>query len=534
MKKPVLLASVLFFMLIALWSVNPENVWAQGVSVNRTGAAPDTSAILDISSSTAPFQGMLIPRMTTAQRNQIYAPANGLVIYNLDCNEIQYFNGSSWMSLLNSTNFTMPGSISGSLGFCPGQTGVVYSVSPVNGAISYNWTVPVGATITAGQGTTSITVDFGSNSGSVSVSASSLCSVIAMTSLNVTAGSAPPVPGAITGTTGIYNGQTGVAYSITAVSGATTYTWTVPTGATIVSGQGTTAIIVDFGSNAGNVCVTSGNSCGNSTASCLAVNVTSCYTPGTQTFSYTGSVVNWTVPCGVTSVTIEAWGAQGGGIIGGLGARMKGTFAVSAGNVLGIAVGGQGTANACGGAPGTGGGGGGGGSFVWLTTNTTLPMIAAGGGGGGCENWGNTCADGLGGSIGTSGVAGNGGVSLGGVNGNGGAGNAPSGTGSGGGGWLTAGQNSTYGDGCTGGQAAFTFTGGAGAVNRGPGGDGGFGGGGGAVCGAGGGGGYSGGGGGQGATCRAGGGGGGSFNAGTAQSNTDAVQTGNGQVIVTW
>jgi len=33
---------------------------------------------------------------------------------------------------------------------------------------------------------------------------------------------------------------------------------------------------------------------------------------GTQTFSYTGGEQTWVVPAGVTSVTIEAWGAQGG------------------------------------------------------------------------------------------------------------------------------------------------------------------------------------------------------------------------------
>jgi len=49
--------------------------------------------------------------------------------------------------------------------------------------------------------------------------------------------------------------QTSVTYSVTNTAN-TTYTWTVPAGATIVSGQGTNQIIVNFGANSGNVTVT--------------------------------------------------------------------------------------------------------------------------------------------------------------------------------------------------------------------------------------------------------------------------------------
>jgi hypothetical protein len=46
---------------------------------------------------------------------------------------------------------------------------VVYSVPLLTGA-TYNWTVPAGATITSGNNTNSITVDFGSTGGNISVS----------------------------------------------------------------------------------------------------------------------------------------------------------------------------------------------------------------------------------------------------------------------------------------------------------------------------------------------------------------------------
>ena len=96
-----------------------------------------------------------------------------------------------------------------------------------------------------------------------------------------------------------------------------------------------------------------------------------------QTFDYSGSIVNFTVPTGVTSLTIVAKGAQGGSGTGGKGAIMTGTFAVTAGQVFSILAGQQ--------PPTTSMSGGGGGTFVALGSSyaTATPLIVAGGGGGG-------------------------------------------------------------------------------------------------------------------------------------------------------
>ncbi|MDO5981724.1 fibrinogen-like YCDxxxxGGGW domain-containing protein [Flavivirga spongiicola] len=59
--------------------------------------APDTSSILDITSTT---QGFLAPRMTQNQRDAITSPAEGLLIYNLDSNCFQYYKGAVWSSCL--------------------------------------------------------------------------------------------------------------------------------------------------------------------------------------------------------------------------------------------------------------------------------------------------------------------------------------------------------------------------------------------------------------------------------------------------
>jgi hypothetical protein len=67
--------------------------------------------------------------------------------------------------------------------------------------------------------------------------------------------------------------QTGVAYSIAAVNGSSTYNWVVPAGATITSGQNTPAIVVNYGLNGGNVKVRAGNSCGFSSYRSLATSI---------------------------------------------------------------------------------------------------------------------------------------------------------------------------------------------------------------------------------------------------------------------
>ena len=71
------------------------------MGINTT--TPDASAALDIVSTT---QGVLVPRMTAAQRGLISTPATGLMVYQSDATTGFYFyNGTAWTSL-NGTNGT--------------------------------------------------------------------------------------------------------------------------------------------------------------------------------------------------------------------------------------------------------------------------------------------------------------------------------------------------------------------------------------------------------------------------------------------
>ncbi len=62
-----------------------------GIGTNN----PDTSAILDLSSSS---KGLLIPRLTSTQRNAIPSPASGLLVYDTDSSKLFLFS-NSWQPM---------------------------------------------------------------------------------------------------------------------------------------------------------------------------------------------------------------------------------------------------------------------------------------------------------------------------------------------------------------------------------------------------------------------------------------------------
>lgn len=68
---------------------------AQQVGINGNGASPAPKAMLDIASTTS---GLLIPRMTTVQRDLITSPPAGLQVYNLTTNTLDVYRSTRWAS----------------------------------------------------------------------------------------------------------------------------------------------------------------------------------------------------------------------------------------------------------------------------------------------------------------------------------------------------------------------------------------------------------------------------------------------------
>lgn len=236
-------------------------------------------------------------------------------------------------------------------------------------------------------------------------------------------------------------------------------------------------------------------------------------------FSFTGGEQSFVVPADVRSVTVRAYGAQGGNAVGpgGEGGSTVATIAVTAGETLAVFVGGRGTdglgcAVVAGGfnGGGTGGncaGGGGGGASDVRQGGATLAdrvVVAAGGGGAGGHAAVYGGHGGAGG--GTTGADGGHGSTT----SRGGGGGTQSGGGAGGGGPCAAGVAGTLGVGGAGGSGC----------NGGGGGGGGY---------------YGGGGGGD--DGGGGGGGGGSSFAiasATGVSYTQGGHTGDGEVVISY
>lgn len=74
------------------------------VAVTTDGSSADPSAMLDIKSND---KGLLIPRMTEAERDAIDTPAEGLMIYQTDGTEgFYYYNGTTWKAVAEKTSYT--------------------------------------------------------------------------------------------------------------------------------------------------------------------------------------------------------------------------------------------------------------------------------------------------------------------------------------------------------------------------------------------------------------------------------------------
>ncbi len=87
--------------------------FGQGMGVNTTGAAADASAIIDASSTS---QGVLVPRMTAAQKTAIASPATGLMIFQMDGTAgFYYYPGSGWSAVGGGGGGSLPSGTDGQL-----------------------------------------------------------------------------------------------------------------------------------------------------------------------------------------------------------------------------------------------------------------------------------------------------------------------------------------------------------------------------------------------------------------------------------
>jgi hypothetical protein len=82
---------IIFFLLFT-----DQQAKGQSMGISNTAITPDASSILEMRTTT---KGLLIPRLTTTERNAISTPATGLMIYNTTTNTFNFYNGSSWTDI---------------------------------------------------------------------------------------------------------------------------------------------------------------------------------------------------------------------------------------------------------------------------------------------------------------------------------------------------------------------------------------------------------------------------------------------------
>jgi len=127
---------------------------AQGVAINTDGSVADSSAILDIKSTS---QGMLIPRMTAAQLAAIHNPATGLFVYQTDGTAgFYYYNGTAWTIISSPANVTIQGNTFNGIGQLVQTDGTTGALPAINGGNLTNLTagnITPGGTLPSANGT---------------------------------------------------------------------------------------------------------------------------------------------------------------------------------------------------------------------------------------------------------------------------------------------------------------------------------------------------------------------------------------------
>jgi uncharacterized protein (TIGR02145 family) len=208
------------------------------------------------------------------------------------------------------------GQITGLSPVCQGQNGVTYSVNPFPFADSYSWTTPIGTTGVSTTNSISLNFSTSATSDTIRVKGHNTCGYGPEIKKPIIVNPLPGPAGLITGPGNICPGQSGVVYSISPVSNATSFTWSFPAGLSIVAGSGTNSVTVNasFMAVGGNITVQPNNSCGNGQSASLPLVMNTLPVP---TINGPSSVClnSTTIYSTETGMTGYIWSVAAGGTI---------------------------------------------------------------------------------------------------------------------------------------------------------------------------------------------------------------------------
>jgi len=318
---------LLQYTLFALFLI-ANSLSGQGIGVNSSGNAPHASAGLDVDFND---RGILIPRLTSAERNGILQPAPGLMILNIDNFCLEMWDGMSWRSACFDCGYN--GQVLGGTNLCVGDSLLLY-VNLLPGSQSV-WTLPSGQSITGDS--IQISGVTPSDGGVYMVQVTAPGCVVPPAQVNVQVAA---LPGGLQPTVNnpvLVGSQ--IQLQAANIPGAT-YMWTGPNGFT--STQQNPVISNAQLSESGYYVVRV--QLGTCTSAPDSVSVT-VMQQVSQLFSQSGTFV---VPQGVGQVRVLCVGGGGGGGNGhsgggGAGYVSTGTFTVNSGQSIAVTVGGGGT-----------------------------------------------------------------------------------------------------------------------------------------------------------------------------------------------
>lgn len=258
----------------------------------------------------------------------------GNIFFDISNTNFTIAAGSTVLSTLNTSALTTTTYCSGSTlnvsysGDGPANTGNNFTVQLSNAAGSFASPISIGSlSSTANTGSISCTIPSNTPAGNgyrIRVIASNPSIIGTDNGANISIQNSITTSGIISGPTTICQGQTNVSYTCTAVTNATTYNWSLPTGFTITAGANTNAITCTIAANAisVNISVSTSNICGNGpTSSNYAVTVNALpLTPssitgtialcqGDKNINYSISTIAnatsylWTAPSGVQIIS---------------------------------------------------------------------------------------------------------------------------------------------------------------------------------------------------------------------------------------
>jgi len=218
---------------------------------------------------------------------------------------LPYFGGAGdVIALTPKPNPLRSGSITGLTTVCQGQSSVNYTVPVIKNATSYIWVDPNNPLNSITTQTNSININFSNTflSGKLYVSGANICNQgIQSQELLISSKPLPSKAEIIKGKTIVCEGQNYENYSVTSIPNATSYLWSLPSGASGLSDSNIISVNYNRIATSGNITVKGVNLCGYGPISVLPVIVNPLPTV-TATASKTKI-------CNGEEVTLEAFGA---------------------------------------------------------------------------------------------------------------------------------------------------------------------------------------------------------------------------------